>query len=373
MTETVAAGTASGDRTGTGGVARTETGAATRTGEPATRAEDPARAGEPAVIRTGAGDGTSAGRIPEVAGFAGRGGAGGGKAYGKALRARVPRGAHAEFVRDPARPDPLDAVAESNRGRLPALTPLRAERMAASPFAFLRGAAGLMAYDLARTPVTGVGAQLCGDAHAANFGLYGDARGELVIDLNDFDETVHGPWEWDVKRLATSLVLAGRGGGGGRGRVRGRGARCGGRVPAHHAAARERSPRSTPGTPSPTRASSRTPTRRTSRARSRASRRRRAATRARASRRVRPRRRRTAGGASWTRRPYCAASGTRRRRPSRGRSATGSRRSPRTGSRCSPVTRCTTSPSASSARAVSARARTWCCSSTTGASRSSSR
>ncbi|NJA56923.1 DUF2252 family protein, partial [Streptomyces sp. NEAU-H3] len=210
MTETVAAGTASGDRTGTGGVPRTETGAATRTGEPATRAEDPARAGEPAVIRTGAGDGTSAGRIPEVAGFARRGGAGGGKAYGKALRARVPRGAHAEFVRDPARPDPLDAVAESNRGRLPALTPLRAERMAASPFAFLRGAAGLMAYDLARTPVTGVGAQLCGDAHAANFGLYGDARGELVIDLNDFDETVHGPWEWDVKRLATSLVLAGR-------------------------------------------------------------------------------------------------------------------------------------------------------------------
>ncbi|MFJ4414528.1 DUF2252 domain-containing protein [Streptomyces sp. NPDC088925] len=210
MTETVAAGTASGDRTGTGGVPRMETGAATRTGEPATRTEDPARSGKRAVIRTGAGDGTSAGRIPEVAGFARRGGAGGGKAYGKALRARVPRGAHAEFVRDPARPDPLDAVAESNRGRLPALTPLRAERMAASPFAFLRGAAGLMAYDLARTPVTGVGAQLCGDAHAANFGLYGDARGELVIDLNDFDETVHGPWEWDVKRLATSLVLAGR-------------------------------------------------------------------------------------------------------------------------------------------------------------------
>jgi uncharacterized protein (DUF2252 family) len=82
--------------------------------------------------------------------------------------------------------------------------------MAASPFAFLRGSAGLMAYDLTGTPVTGVGAQICGDAHAGNFGLYGDARGQLVIDLNDFDETVHGPWEWDVKRLAASLVLAGR-------------------------------------------------------------------------------------------------------------------------------------------------------------------
>lgn len=82
--------------------------------------------------------------------------------------------------------------------------------MAASPFAFLRGSAGLMAYDLARAPLTGIGAQICGDAHAANFGLYADARGGLVIDLNDFDETVHGPWEWDLKRLATSLVLAGR-------------------------------------------------------------------------------------------------------------------------------------------------------------------
>ncbi len=82
--------------------------------------------------------------------------------------------------------------------------------MAASPFAFLRGSAGLMAQDLVGTPVTGIAAQICGDAHAANFGLYGDARGRLVMDLNDFDETVVGPWEWDLKRLATSLVLAGR-------------------------------------------------------------------------------------------------------------------------------------------------------------------
>lgn len=132
------------------------------------------------------------------------------KEAGKALRARVRRGAHAELTLDAGRPDAATAVEESNRGRLPELTPIRVGRMAATPFAFLRGSAGLMAYDLARTPVTGAGAQICGDAHAANFGLYADARGGLVIDLNDFDETAHGPWEWDLKRLATSLVLAGR-------------------------------------------------------------------------------------------------------------------------------------------------------------------
>ncbi|MFD5080625.1 DUF2252 domain-containing protein [Streptomyces sp. NPDC058371] len=132
------------------------------------------------------------------------------KKEGKALRGRVPRAAHSEFSPDADRPDAVSAVEESNRGRLPELTPIRVGRMAATPFAFLRGSAGLMAYDLARTPMTGIGAQICGDAHAANFGLYGDARGGLVIDLNDFDETAHGPWEWDLKRLAASLVLAGR-------------------------------------------------------------------------------------------------------------------------------------------------------------------
>ncbi|MFG2309019.1 DUF2252 domain-containing protein [Streptomyces sp. NPDC048566] len=132
------------------------------------------------------------------------------KAEGKALRERVPRSAHAELTTDDGRPGAVSAVEESNRGRLAGLTPIRVGRMAATPFAFLRGSAGLMAYDLARTPMTGISAQICGDAHAANFGLYGDARGRLVIDLNDFDETVHGPWEWDLKRLATSLVLAGR-------------------------------------------------------------------------------------------------------------------------------------------------------------------
>ncbi|MFE2041476.1 DUF2252 domain-containing protein [Streptomyces sp. NPDC059477] len=167
-------------------------------------------------------------RIPQVAGFAERAAQGPGpatesargsgrgsgrdaaKEQGKALRERVPRSTHALFDLDAGRPDAVTAVEESNRGRIPELTPIRVGRMAATPFAFLRGSAGLMAYDLARTPMTRIRAQICGDAHAANFGLYGDARGRLVIDLNDFDETVHGPWEWDLKRLAASLVLAGR-------------------------------------------------------------------------------------------------------------------------------------------------------------------
>ncbi|MEU0034595.1 DUF2252 domain-containing protein [Streptomyces sp. NPDC006333] len=145
-----------------------------------------------------------------VPGFAGWPVQGSPKEKGKALRARVPRAAHAELTPDADRPDVVAVVEESNHGRIPELTPIRVGRMAATPFAFLRGSAGLMAYDLARTPMTGIDAQICGDAHAANFGLYGDARGGLVIDLNDFDETVRGPWEWDLKRLAASLVLAGR-------------------------------------------------------------------------------------------------------------------------------------------------------------------
>ncbi|MFJ7179292.1 DUF2252 domain-containing protein [Streptomyces massasporeus] len=149
-------------------------------------------------------------RLPRVRGFAEWPAEGSPKDEGKALRRRIPRSAHATLDLDASRPDAVSAVEESGRGRLPELTPIRVGRMAATPFAFLRGAAGLMAYDLARTPMTRIRAQLCGDAHAANFGLYGDARGGLVIDLNDFDETVFGPWEWDLKRLAASLVLAGR-------------------------------------------------------------------------------------------------------------------------------------------------------------------
>ncbi|MGW2772769.1 DUF2252 domain-containing protein [Streptomyces olivaceoviridis] len=149
-------------------------------------------------------------RLPRVRGFAAWPPQGSPKEEGKALRAGVPRSAHRTLDLDAARPDAVSAVAESNAGRLAELTPLRVGRMAATPFAFLRGSAALMAYDLARTPTTRIATQICGDAHAANFGLYGDARGDLVIDLNDFDETAHGPWEWDLKRLVASLVLAGR-------------------------------------------------------------------------------------------------------------------------------------------------------------------
>ncbi|MBB4894026.1 uncharacterized protein (DUF2252 family) [Streptomyces olivoverticillatus] len=153
-------------------------------------------------------------RLPYVPGFAqpgdGRAARKAARSAGKALRTRVPRAAHADWKPADGRPGAVETVEASNAGRLPELTPIRIGRMAASPFAFLRGTAALMGHDLAATAVTGVGAQLCGDAHAANFGLYGDARGELIIDLNDFDETLYGPWEWDVKRLAASLVLAGR-------------------------------------------------------------------------------------------------------------------------------------------------------------------
>ncbi|BDU00697.1 MULTISPECIES: DUF2252 domain-containing protein [Nocardia] len=131
-------------------------------------------------------------------------------ARGRALRQRVPvivRDREATSVR---RPGVLDFVAASNAGRLPHLIPLRIGRMIASPFTFYRGAAGLMAADLAGGPDSGLTAQLCGDAHAANFGLYGTARGEIIMDINDFDETVPGPWEWDLERLAAGLVLAGR-------------------------------------------------------------------------------------------------------------------------------------------------------------------
>ncbi|MGW1953642.1 DUF2252 domain-containing protein [Streptomyces sp. NPDC001920] len=164
------------------------------------------------MARTGGQDRSkaAAGRLPRVGGFAEWPGGGSLKEEGKALRERIPRAEHAVLALDADRPDAVAAVEESNVGRLPELTPIRVGRMAATPFAFLRGSAGLMAYDLARTPMTRIRAQICGDAHAANFGLYGDARGGLVIDLNDFDETVRGPWEWDLKRLATSLVLAGR-------------------------------------------------------------------------------------------------------------------------------------------------------------------
>jgi uncharacterized protein (DUF2252 family) len=129
---------------------------------------------------------------------------------GKELRKNTPRSAHAEFAPAADRPSVVDSVESANEGRIASLIPIRVGRMAVSPFAFLRGSAGLMATDLAATPNTGLAAQLCGDAHAANFGVYGGPDGQIVIDINDFDETVSGPWEWDLKRLAASLVVAGR-------------------------------------------------------------------------------------------------------------------------------------------------------------------
>jgi uncharacterized protein (DUF2252 family) len=134
-------------------------------------------------------------------------------ARGKVLRTVVPSDAHDHGAAGVRRPDVADFIEAGNQGRLPHLVGLRIGRMIASPFAFFRGAAGLMAADLADSPVNGLTAQLCGDAHAANFGLYGTSDGEIVMDINDFDETLPGPWEWDLKRLAASLVLAGREGG----------------------------------------------------------------------------------------------------------------------------------------------------------------
>lgn len=131
-------------------------------------------------------------------------------ARGRALRDATPPSRHDHLAAGSRRPDVATFVEASNDGRLDELVPLRIAKMADSPFAFFRGTAGLMAADLADTPASGLTAQLCGDAHAANFGLYGTPEGEIVMDINDFDETVPGPWEWDLKRLATSLVLAGR-------------------------------------------------------------------------------------------------------------------------------------------------------------------
>ncbi|MFE7721414.1 DUF2252 domain-containing protein [Nocardia rhizosphaerihabitans] len=132
---------------------------------------------------------------------------------GRAARERVPVSARDRVAESPDRPSVLEFVEASNQGRIERLIPLRIGRMTASPFTFFRGAAGLMAADLAAGPDSGLPAQICGDAHAANFGLYGTQRGEIVMDINDFDETILGPWEWDLERLAASLVLAGREGG----------------------------------------------------------------------------------------------------------------------------------------------------------------
>ncbi len=135
---------------------------------------------------------------------------GGRMELGKRLRASLPRSDHADYVPSPARPDPIAQLRQSHRRRSTHLVSIRYGRMARSPFAFMRGSAAIMALDLATTPTTGLLVQLCGDAHIGNFGGYATAERSLVFDLNDFDETLPGPWEWDVKRLAVSVTLLGR-------------------------------------------------------------------------------------------------------------------------------------------------------------------
>jgi len=130
-------------------------------------------------------------------------------ARGKAARRAVPLDAHATLGRDTAR-DPVAVLIEQERTRVPDLVPIRHGRMLSSAFAFYRGAAAVMAADLHATPTTTLRAQLCGDAHLSNFGAYASVDRRLVFDINDFDETLPGPFEWDVKRLATSVVVAGR-------------------------------------------------------------------------------------------------------------------------------------------------------------------
>ncbi|MER7928047.1 DUF2252 domain-containing protein [Streptomyces sp. NPDC096057] len=129
---------------------------------------------------------------------------------GRAARKRVPRSAHADWTPAVDRPDPVAVLERQGRDRLPELLPIRYGRMAASPFAFLRGSAAVMAADLASQPHTGLTVQLCGDAHLLNFGLYASPERTLLFDLNDFDETFPGPFEWDVKRLAASVAVAAR-------------------------------------------------------------------------------------------------------------------------------------------------------------------
>ena len=129
---------------------------------------------------------------------------------GKEARARAPRSSQAEFNPPTDRPDPVSLLERQATTRVPELLPIRYGRMLVSPFTFFRGAALIMASDLAATPRSGFTAQVCGDAHLSNFGLFGSPERKLMFDVNDFDETLPGPWEWDLKRLASSAVIAAR-------------------------------------------------------------------------------------------------------------------------------------------------------------------
>ncbi len=132
------------------------------------------------------------------------------RAAGKCLRAKVPHDGHGPMPAAEDRPDPVRLIEEAQAGRQAHLIPLRVARMASSPFAFLRGAATVMAWDLARTPTSGIDVVMNGDAHISNFGLFGTPQRDIVLDLNDFDEVTIGPWEWDLKRLCASIEVAAR-------------------------------------------------------------------------------------------------------------------------------------------------------------------
>src|ERR1700722_14888112 len=129
---------------------------------------------------------------------------------GKLARRAAPRSSHAAFVPSAAREDPVEVLERQATTRLPELVPVRYGRMLVSPFAFYRGAALIMAADLASTPRSGLTVQCCGDAHLSNFGVFASPERALVFDVNDFDETLPGPWGWDVKRLAVSMLIAAR-------------------------------------------------------------------------------------------------------------------------------------------------------------------
>ena len=135
------------------------------------------------------------------------------RARARTLREKAPRSSHAFWAEAPDRPDPIALLEAEATTRLPDLVPIRYARMRVSPFAFLRGSAVVMAQDLAHTPRTGIHTQLCGDCHCSNFGAYASPERTLLVDINDLDETYPGPWEWDVKRLAASVFVAGRGNG----------------------------------------------------------------------------------------------------------------------------------------------------------------
>jgi hypothetical protein len=128
----------------------------------------------------------------------------------KAIRDTCPRTNHADWKPPADRPDPIEILEASKKGRLPELIPVRYGRMIPSPFVFFRGAAAIMAADLAHTPATGIRVQVCGDAHLMNFGVFATPERRVIFDINDFDETLPAPWEWDVKRLATSFLIASR-------------------------------------------------------------------------------------------------------------------------------------------------------------------